>query len=215
MATSRDDATYLAHEDTASQLTRSNDPNRPVPTVTFSDSYTLEMGNQTLELDYKGPNHEAGNIFIYAPQQKVLMLVDVIFPGWAPFMNLALAEDIPGFIQTHDDVLAYDFEVFIGGHLGRYGSREDVEIQREYIMDIRANAAEALQTVDFFAIAQQTGFENPWLLFDTYFNTLAEACAEATVPDWVDRLGGADVWTDEHCKVMAESLRIDYFYSAS
>ncbi len=53
----------------------------PAPTVTFSDSYTLTVGNQTLELEHKGPNHNAGSIFIYAPKQKVVMLVDVIFPG--------------------------------------------------------------------------------------------------------------------------------------
>ena len=27
-----------------------NEPNRPVPTVTFEDTYTLEVGNQRLEL---------------------------------------------------------------------------------------------------------------------------------------------------------------------
>ena len=73
------DATYIAHEETAAQLERSNDPDRafpygvfvggsgvPIPTVTFSDNFTLEVGNQTLELSYMGPAHEPGNIFIYA-----------------------------------------------------------------------------------------------------------------------------------------------------
>lgn len=32
---------------------------------------------------------------------EVLMLVDIVFPGWVPFMNLALATDVPGFIAAH------------------------------------------------------------------------------------------------------------------
>ncbi|MGH6915098.1 MAG: MBL fold metallo-hydrolase, partial [Geminicoccales bacterium] len=190
-------------------LERSADPNRPLPTITFADSYTLTVGDQTLQLDYHGSNHEPGNIFIYAPEQKVLMLVDVVFPGWVPFQDLALAEDVPGFIAAHDQALDYDFETFVGGHLTRLGTPEDVETQRAYIMDIQANAAEALQTVDLMAIAQETGFENQWLLFDTYLDAVAADCEEATLAEWGDRLGGAAVYTFGHCWQMMESLRVD------
>ena len=114
--------------------------------------------------------------------------------------------------HLHDIVTfanAYDFDTFIGGHLGRRGDRRDVEIQQEYILDMQANAAQALQTVDFFAIAQETGFENPWLLFDTYLDAVAQECARLTLPKWQDQLGAADIWTVEHCFKLAESLRID------
>jgi hypothetical protein len=43
-------------------------------------------------LDY-GTNHLPGNIFIYAAtKQRVLMLVDIVFPGWVPFPYLAIAK---------------------------------------------------------------------------------------------------------------------------
>ncbi len=215
------DAVYIAHEDTASQLERAMSAEGttfgvfvgggpvPLPTETFADSYTLEVGSQVLELAYRGNNHEPGNIFIYAPQQKVLMLVDVIFPGWVPFAELALAEDIPGFYAAHDDVLSYDFDVFVGGHLTHTGTREDVEIQQEFILDLRENAATALQTVDFGAIAAETGFEDQWLLFDTYLDAIAQHCTDATLADWADRLDGAESFTYSHCWVVMESLRID------
>src|SRR5918997_5915409 len=76
-----------------------------IPTETFTQNHTLQVGNQTLLLNYHGNNHEEGNIFIYAPAQRTLMLVDVIFPGWVPFVYLALAEDVYGYIQAHDTVL--------------------------------------------------------------------------------------------------------------
>ncbi len=202
-------AKFIAHKETARLLARAKDPNRPVPTVTFTTSYKLKVGRQILILDYKGPNHEPGNIFIYAPRQKVLMLVDVIFPGWVPFAQLALSQDIPGYIEAHQQVLGYDFTTFIGGHLTRLGTRQDVKVQMEYIQDLRANALKALQTVDFMAIAKDTGFENPWLIFDRYLGAVAKACEAATVPKWRDRLGGADVFTYQHCWVMQNTLRLD------
>ena len=212
------EATYIAHEDTASQIARDRPfpfgtfvggSPVPPPTVTFADSMTLTVGSQTLELEYRGNNHDPGNIYIYAPAQKVLMFVDVIFPGWSPFKDLAVSEDVPGYMQAHDEVLSFDFDTFIGGHVTRLGTREDVETQQEYLADVQNNAVQALQTVDFFAIAQQTGFENQWLLFDTYLNAVEHKCAALTEPDWIDRLGAVDVFTSSHCARIIESLRID------
>jgi len=217
------DAIFIAHEETAAQLSaRANDPNQPfpfgtflggapvpMPTITFDDQLTLEVGNQVLELEYRGANHKPGNIFIYAPKQKVLMLVDVVFPGWVPFKNLAVTEDVVGFVRAHSEVLTYDFDTFVGGHWTRLGTREDVEIQQEYVRDLQANSAQAFQTVDFFAVAEEVGFENPYLLFDVYLDRVAEECNDLTLSKWIDRLGGADVFGIDHCWVMLESLRID------
>ena len=216
------DATYIAHEATAEKLSNQEGGARiipfgtfvggspvPKPTVTYKDSYTLELGNQKLELTYRGANHNEGNIFIYAPKQKVLMFVDVIFPGWTPFKYLAITENVTGFIAAHDDVLSFDFETLVSGHLGRRGSRQDVETQKEYIYDIRANAAAALQTIDFMAVAEKTGWANSWLLFDTYLNEVSQTCADSIVVKWSEVLGAVDIFTWDHCWKMAEMLRVD------
>jgi glyoxylase-like metal-dependent hydrolase (beta-lactamase superfamily II) len=204
-----EDVTIIAHKWTAEKLEIRNDPNRPIPTISFEEKYTLEVGNQILELEYHGPMHTSGNIFIYAPQQKVLMLVDVVFPGWVPFKDLAMAEDVPFFINAHDKILEYDFETFIGGHLTRLGTPEDVQIQKEYFDDIQKNAGLANQQVDFMAIAQKVGFENLWLVFQIYADTITQQCTDATLPSWIDKLGGADLFTYDHCWKISESQRID------
>jgi len=56
-------------------------------------------------LAYYDNNHTDGNVFIYAPKQKVLMLVDVIFPGWVPFPYLAIAKDV---LSPYHDFLMID-----------------------------------------------------------------------------------------------------------
>jgi len=217
-----EDAIYIAHEETAANLARTEDPDDqydfgaflggspvPLPTLTFSDKMTLEVGTQTLELEYKGVNHNPGNTFIYAPKQKVLMLIDIIFPGWSPFKDLAVTSDVTGFVAAHDDVLSYDFDTMITGHVGRLGTKEDVETQKEYVLDMQANAAKALQTVDFMAIAQKTGFENLWLLFDTYLDAVSQECTDLTLEKWKGKLASADVFTFSHCFKLSENLRID------
>ena len=204
-----DDVTFISHQEIADTLAKRNDPNRPIPTVTFEDKYTLEVGNQKLELAYYGPMHEPGNIFIYAPNQKVLMLVDVIFPGWTPFKDLAMAHDVPEFIAAHDKVLEYDFDTYIGGHLTRLGTPEDVQIQKEYFQDIQTSAAKANQEVSFMAIGQEVGFSNPWLIFQIYADSITQQCTDEIVPKWIDRLGGVDLFTYDHCWKISESQRID------
>jgi len=212
-------ATYIAHADTKARLAATDRPAPygvfvggsavPLPTVTFTDTYTLTVGTQTLELVYRGDDHEPGNIYIYAPKQKVLMKVDVVFPGWSPFMDLAVSEDVLGWLKAHDVILSYDFDWLVSGHFGRLATRKDVEVQKAYLADIVANAQTALKTVDFMAIAKQTGFENLALLFDTYLNAVNRKCADLTEPKWIDKLGGVDVWTEGHCARVVEALRID------
>lgn len=234
-----ENATYIAHEAIAQELQRAHSGLQmtnttteeadstfhpaqipaynvsqlpPIPTETFTQNHTLQVGNQTLLLNYHGNNHEEGNIFIYAPAQRTLMLVDIIFPGWIPFVYLALAEDVYGYIQAHDTVLNnYDFDTFVGGHLTRLGTREDVQIQREFITDLINTSNRANQNVTFGEILQKVGgpTNNVWTLFNAYLNTVDEQCANEMLPKWEHRLGGVEEFLLTQCSTMTESLRIE------
>jgi glyoxylase-like metal-dependent hydrolase (beta-lactamase superfamily II) len=210
-------ATFIAQQETAAQLQRAKSVAKnvsmvpPIPTVTFTNNYTLQIGNQSLKLDYYGVNHLPGNIFIYAPNQKVLMLVDIIFPGWVPFPYLAIAKDVAGFIKAHDIALNnYDFDTIVAGHLTRLGTRNDVVIQKEFVSDLERAAGKANQEVLFSKIASQVGsFENPWLIFSRYIDAVNENCMNDMLPKWENRLGGAQQFMSTHCFSMAESGRVD------
>ena len=209
-------ATFIAQQETANELQRAMNVATntsavpPVPTVTFPENMTLQFGNQTLQLDYHGNNHLPGNIFIYAPNQKVLMLVDIIFPGWVPFVYLAIAKDTAGFIEAHDIALnSYDFDTIVAGHLTRLGTRADVEVQREFVLDLERAAARANQNVSFMDIASRVGFDNPWLLFSEYFDAINKQCEGEMLPKWESRLGGAEAFMLTHCVAMTQSGRVD------
>ena len=205
-----DEVEIIAHEETDRLLSQFDDPNRPAPTTTFVGSYNLELGGQELDLDYRGPNHTPDNLFIYAPDHAVLMLVDVIFPGWIPFKALAVSQNIHGFVEAHEEALRYDFDTLVSGHLDEPGTREDVETQQSFVTDRRANSAAAIESVNFQDVAQEVGSNNPWELFDAYLNALTEQASTATLETWGDRLQGAEVFMQSHAETMVEALRIDY-----
>lgn len=215
-------AKYIAHSETLKRLERMNDKGRafpygifvggkpvPLPTITFEENYTLKVGNQILKLEYKGDDHEPGNIYVYAPKQRVLMKIDIVFPGWTPFKGLAVAENTVGYLKSHDVILSYDFDKLVSGHWGRLATREDVEVQKQYMQDIQDNAGKALQTVDFYAIAKKVGYANTSLLFESYLDAVSKECASLTEPKWIKKLGGVDVWTKDHCYEVIMAHRLD------
>ena len=215
-------AIFIAQEETAAELQRAKTIATnasmipPIPTETFSNNYTLQIGNQTLKLDYYGDNHFHGNTFMYAPNQKVLMLVDIIFPGWVPFPYLAVSKDIAGFIKAHDIVLNnYNFDTFVGGHLTRLGTTNDVIVQKEFISDLGKAAGKANDEILFSDIVKQVGnFDNPWLIFSKYVDAVDEKCVQYMLPKWEKRLGGAHEFMSTHCFAMSEPGRIDFSVQA-
>ena len=43
-----------------------------------------------------------------------------------------MAQSVPEFLESHDKILEFDFDTYVGGHLTRLGTYEDVQIQKEY-----------------------------------------------------------------------------------
>jgi glyoxylase-like metal-dependent hydrolase (beta-lactamase superfamily II) len=205
-------AELYAHERTASELARRQDPHRPAPGKIFQETMILNVANFTLELAYHGPNHCPGNTFIYLPAHQVLMLVDVIFPGWVPFAYLAVAQDIPGYVDVPNITLNYPFTTFVGGHLTRLGTREDIAEHKAYIEDLRSACASALDDFDISSVFAQVDPENPWAVFRGYLDGVSGEAAAAVATRWRGRLGGVDAFTNTHAFAMAESLRIDHGY---
>jgi glyoxylase-like metal-dependent hydrolase (beta-lactamase superfamily II) len=204
------DATVIGHAEVARTLRRRNDPRRPVPDVTFESRLSVEAAGQQLVLEYPGPNHEPGNSFIHLAGLGILVLVDVIVPGWVPFQRLGVATDVPGFLQAHDRALGYDFDILMAGHLTRLGSREDVVVQREYVLDVKAACNRARTSVSAAEVVQETGLEDRWRFAKTYFERQAQHAADEIVPRWVDRLGGVRAFTQDHCAAMLMALAHDW-----
>src|SRR3984885_13804471 len=90
----------IGHEETRRLLLRDDDPARPIPDVTFADTYTLEVGGERAELAWHGSNHSPDNIYIHFPGHDTLMLIDVVNAGWVPIYNTNLSEDVQGYMAA-------------------------------------------------------------------------------------------------------------------
>lgn len=206
-----DDAVRIAQQETHTALSEAGDPLRRLPDVTFRESHRLEVGGQVIEMHYKGSNHAPGNSFIHLPRQGILMLVDVIYPGWVPFTNIAQSKDVRGFMAHHDHALSFDFDTMITGHLTRLGTRQDVTTQREYMHDVRTAARHALEiTPEKRRLARETvGTDHIYLYFKTMYEAAAAEGAQPVIQKWSGRLGGVETLAVNHTLTMYHSLRLD------
>lgn len=198
----------IAEKNTGDILKAANDTERPIPTKTFVDNTTLTIGNKTVQLTFPGPFHQRGNIFIYVPEQKVMMVVDQLVPGNVPWKHLAATPEVPALMRSYDQVLEYDFDVYVPGH-GNTGTKEDVTIQKEYVTDLKNNSQFAINNVNFTQVTENVDKQNNAAVTEAYFNALTNACVDKMEEKWKGKLQGEGIWTDEHCEKMIQSVRVD------
>jgi glyoxylase-like metal-dependent hydrolase (beta-lactamase superfamily II) len=205
-----DDVVRIGHVETRRLLLRDDDPTRPAPDVTFEDSYTLEVGGERVTLAWHGPNHSPDNIYIHFPDHDSLMLVDIVNSGWVPIYNLNLSEDVPGYIDAPERALSYPWQHYIGGHLGRLGTRDDVTLHQRYVADIVESANAALATVDPTPYFQKYG-QNVWAAVQGYLDAVAQQAAAPVIAKYTGVLAAADVaaFTTSTTFTILQSIRLD------
>jgi glyoxylase-like metal-dependent hydrolase (beta-lactamase superfamily II) len=205
-----DGVVRIGHEETRRLLVRDHDPARPAPDVTFDDRYTLAVGGERVELRFHGPNHSPDNIFIHFPHHDALMLVDIVNAGWVPIYNLNLSEDAPGYMAAPDRALSYPWKHYIGGHLGRLGTRDDVALHQQYIQDIVENAQAALGSVDPTRYFVKYG-SNVWAAVQGYLDEVTAQAAEPVIAKYTGVLAAADVdaFTYSTTFTVLQSMRLD------
>jgi glyoxylase-like metal-dependent hydrolase (beta-lactamase superfamily II) len=204
------DVVLIGHEETRRLLLRDGDAARPVPEVTFSDTYTLQVGGDRVELAWRGPNHTPDNIYIHFPDHDTLMFIDVVNAGWVPIYNVNLSEDVMGYIGAPAIALSYPWTRLISGHLGRLATRDDVAVHQQYIADIETSAREALVSVDpipFYVAAGQ----NVWAGVKAHLDTVTERATAPIVAKYTGVLAAADIeeFTRTTTFQIMQSLRLD------
>lgn len=197
----------VANAKTAELLASRRDSRRRLPDIVFDKAYSLELGKQRFDLSYLGINHCFDNTFIFSPQHRVLMLIDVIYPGWMPYKNLGVAVDVPGFVEAHRQVLAFDFETLIAGHVSRPGTREDVSLQLAFLHDLCDASLRAYEELPFGKFLAATPSAAPnWDRHNDYEIALVDRVAAAVAPKWRSKLLGFDTYFRDNCWAMLETI---------
>lgn len=134
--------TFVAHTLAQQDLIRTG-ANTRIPDTTFSDTMTLTLGSTEVELRYHGPNDGRGSISMLFKPEKVLFVVDWIVVGRMPWQQL-WSYDIRGMINSTTEVLALDFEHFVGGHADT-GTKADIQHYLNYLNQLELAVIKGIQ----------------------------------------------------------------------
>jgi glyoxylase-like metal-dependent hydrolase (beta-lactamase superfamily II) len=202
------DVVRVGHIETKRLLARDNDPARPVPDLTFETHHRLQVGEERIDLAWHGTNHTPDNSYIHFPDHDTLMLVDVLLPGWVPFDSFNINEDVPGSIAAPAKAMAYPWKHYIGGHMGRLGTREDMVVYQQYVTDLIDGVKKALVTVDPTPFFTKYG-NNSWAAVKTYQDAQVDYAAAPVIQKYTGVLAAADVYTASTAFMILESIRLD------
>jgi glyoxylase-like metal-dependent hydrolase (beta-lactamase superfamily II) len=194
-------------------LKEMNDPNRLIPTETFKTSKTIKLGGKTVELTRHNYHSDEGDLFIYVPEARFLMAVDSVTSGYVPFQDFDLYTNFQQYLKVFDEILAYKFDNFIGGHLTDTGTRKDVEVTKEYTNDVYQTVKRihnGLNEKGFDAeIAKTIGPDNEFLIFKALLDKVTRDSVAELEPRWINRLAGVDVWLPSHVRAALIYVRWD------
>lgn len=176
-----------------------------------------------LDMKFIG-GHTDRDLAIHMPrsgsESAILMHIDVVFPGYVPFWTLGITEDVGRYISVHDDLLKYDFDHFISGHI-RVATRADVEESGIFAKDL-LNAVlvaptlvtqDDLDRVGLSNVYDPTAREygNLWFLVSTAGRGLqSNICSRIMIEKWGCKLGGISETIYSACFTMSTYIGIAY-----
>ena len=202
------DVVRVGHAETKRLLARDDDPTRPVPDLTFETRRRLVVGGNRIDLAWHGTNHTPDNSYIHFPDHETLMLVDINLPGWVPFDSFNINEDVPGSLAAPAMAMTYPWKHYIGGHMGRLGTRDDMVVYRQYLADLVDGVKKALAAVDPTPFFAKYG-NNTWAAVKTYQAAQVDYAAAPVIRKYTGVLAAADVYTASTAFMILESVRLD------
>ena len=137
-----DTAEFISQELAQPKIAARNDPRSPVPTITFAQHMTLDLGGKTIELHYFGRNHSDNSLVLHYPDRRLIHAVDWIEPNRVPFRNFPDSypeEWVQGLERVHAEL---DFDLVAPGHVAP-GPKSSVLEVRDYLVELMAGIRDA------------------------------------------------------------------------
>src|ERR1700716_3428175 len=103
-----------------------------LPTMTFDRSLILRHGPRTVEILWLGRAHTDGDVFVFLPNEKVIVTGDALH-GWTPFMGDSYPYE---WIKTLDVAEKLAFDYVIAGHGDVMRDKQKFELWKQYFRDL-------------------------------------------------------------------------------
>jgi glyoxylase-like metal-dependent hydrolase (beta-lactamase superfamily II) len=141
-----------------------------LPDTTFTDAWSVEVGDETVRAKHYGPAHTGGDVAIVFERANIVHLGDLLNNHGFPNIDGPSGASVHGWIRVLETIAPEfpDDTLFIFGHnepgFGNTGPRADLMFQRDYFSAVLDAAGRALkegksreETVTLEALP---GFEN-------------------------------------------------------
>ena len=122
------------------------------PTIAIDGPMTLYFGGLTFQITPEGRAHSTGDLTVYIPQKRVMLMGDLldteIHPGQGESAGVFYS-NVAGWIKVLDSIMARQLavETYVPGHgpvhIGR--GRKDLEEQKHYFVVMRDEVAKMIQ----------------------------------------------------------------------
>jgi hypothetical protein len=142
-----------------------------------------------------------------------MMAVDCVTPGYIPFSGFDITTNFDQYLKVFDELLAYDFNTFVGGHLTSIGTKRDVQETKEFTIDVYQTVKRIHNSMDQQAVvaeaAKTIGYDNKFLLFRVILDKVTNQAVAELRPRWIRRLAGVDVWLESQVRTALVYVRWD------
>lgn len=127
----------LSHLKALDANTWQGDAGLMLPTETFTEQRSFDLGNKTITLIHPGRGHTDGDLVVLFEEDKTLVAGDLFFHQHYPNIDLEAGGSVQQWPATLDKVLALDFERAIPGH-GDTSDRDGLEAYQSFMAELAA-----------------------------------------------------------------------------
>jgi glyoxylase-like metal-dependent hydrolase (beta-lactamase superfamily II) len=109
------------------------------PSMTFTDEWSAQIGDEVVRASYYGPAHTSGDAVVHFERADVVHMGDLVFNRYPCFIDRDSGASISGWIELLEKVhhRYSDETLFIFGHgspeFGITGDRADLPVMRDFL----------------------------------------------------------------------------------
>jgi cyclase len=104
----------------------------------------IESENKTYHLWYNGPGHTDGDIIVYCPEERLLIMGDLLFNRIVPYIDAGSGADVANWISILEKVIGREnhYDTVIPGH-GEISTVDALREKVDYLKSLWAAVTEA------------------------------------------------------------------------
>lgn len=134
-------ARVVAHRLARDRLLKVSNPDIVPVDEVVDQRRTITLGGVRLDLIYMGRNHSDNMLVMLLPKEKIVFTVDWAGVGAAPAPAGFLVDTYPDeWVAGLRELAKMDWDRMIPGHGNRLGTKADVQLQIDYMTDVKALA---------------------------------------------------------------------------